>query len=137
MRSPTLEQPLPRILVVDDQPHVRASIEMVLQSKNFDVVLAESGCEGIKKFQESTFDLAIVDIYMPDMDGVKVIKAFRARNPNLPIVAISGVLLSASGRMTLDLLPTVPDLSNVICLKKPFVPSQLVQAIENAMGEVV
>jgi CheY-like chemotaxis protein len=123
-----------RILVVDDQPAVRASIEIMLHAKNFEVASVENGRAGLRAFEESFFDLAIVDIFMPDMDGVTLIKALRQRNPNLPIVAISGIPASASGQTTLDLLPTVPNLSNVICLKKPFRPDELIQAIESAIG---
>ena len=122
-----------RILVIDDQPAVRESIEITLHSKNFEVVSVEGGRAGLRAFEESSFDLVIVDIFMPDMDGVTLIKALRKSNPNLPIVAISGILVSASGQTTLDLLPTVPNLSNVICLKKPFRPDELIQAIQSAI----
>jgi CheY-like chemotaxis protein len=127
------DQLMRRILVIDDQQQVRVSIEIALQSNNFEVVSVGSGREALREFEKSSFDLAIVDIYMPDMDGVALIKALRQRNPILPIVAISGIPLSASGRTTLDLLPNVPNLSNVVRLKKPFRPNELIQAVQSAI----
>jgi CheY-like chemotaxis protein len=124
---------MPRILVIDDQPHVRATISIVLEAKGFEVVAAESGATGIRKFQESEFDLVIVDIYMPEMDGTRIIKLLRERAPNLPIIAISGVLLKASGRTALDFLPMSPAFENVMCLQKPFRPTELLNLVEKAM----
>ena len=128
---------MPRILVIDDQSHVRAAIMIALQAKGFDVVAVESGPLGLREFETSHFDLAIVDIFMPGMDGTKLIKALRERGQNLPVIAISGVLLRASGRTALDFLPMVPELSDVICLQKPFRPGELLQAIQKAFAVAV
>jgi len=123
-----------RILVIDDQPHVRATISVALEASGFDVVAVESGRLGLRELKKSFFDLAIIDIYMPDMDGVKLIKALRVDAPNLPVIAISGVFLGTSERTVLDMLPMAPDLSGVTCLQKPFRPKELLQAIQKAMG---
>jgi CheY-like chemotaxis protein len=120
---------MPRVLVIDDQPAVRATISLVLQSEGFDVTAAESGQLGLSEFDKSRFDLVIVDIFMPDMDGVKLIKSLRARIPTQPIIAISGVLMRASGRTALDLFAMAPELSSITCLQKPFRPKELLQAI--------
>ena len=123
-----------RVLVIDDQQYVRAAIVVALRANGFDVVAFESGRLGLNALDNSAFDLAIVDIYMPDMDGVKLIKALRERSPNLPIVAISGVMFRTSGRNVLDVLPTAHDLSGIACLQKPFRPKELVEAIQKAIG---
>ena len=125
---------MPRVLVIDDQSHVRAAITFALRAKNFEVVAVESGPEGLRVFENSPFDLAIVDIFMPGMDGVKLIKSLRERSPKLPIVAISGVLLRSSARTALDFLPLAPDLTDIICLQKPFRPNELMQAIQKAIA---
>jgi CheY-like chemotaxis protein len=76
----------------------------------------------------------IVDIYMPDMDGVTLIKAMRERTPKLPVIAISGALLRGTGRAVLDVLSKAPHLVGVTFLQKPFRPKELVQAIHDAIG---
>ena len=122
-----------RVLIIDDQAHVRAAISLTLQAKGYETVGANSGATGLREFDHSKFDLAIIDIYMPGIDGVKVIKMLRQRAADLPIVAISGVLLK-DATTALDFFPIVPALSNVVCLTKPFRPTELLQAIQQALG---
>jgi len=130
---------MPRVLVIDDQPHVRATISIALKANGFDVVAAESGRLGLIELNKTAFDMplfdaVIVDIYMPGMDGVTLIKAMREHAPKLPIIAISGALLRETGRTVLDILAKAPHLSGITCLQKPFRPKELVQAIQNAIG---
>jgi DNA-binding response OmpR family regulator len=117
---------------MDDQPHVRATIKATLQLNGFDVTEAGDGKAGLAAFDTTKFDLAIIDIYMPKLDGVKVIKQLRARNPALPIIAISGVALGKSARTTLDFLPDA-GLNDVFCLKKPFRSAELLSVVENVL----
>ncbi len=127
---------MPRILVIDDQPHVRATISLALQAKGYTVVSCDNGSNGLIEFDNGNFDIAIVDIFMPGLDGAKLIKMMRSRRPDLPIIAISGVLMKRSGRTALDFLSMSPDLSSVVCLPKPFKPSELLMAIERATAAV-
>jgi CheY-like chemotaxis protein len=120
---------MPRVLVIDDQPGVRATISLVLQAEGFEVTAVESGQLGLSEFHNSYFD-----IFMPEMDGVKLIKALRARIPTQPIMAISGVQLRASGRTALDLFAMAPELSSITCLQKPFRPRELLQAVLKALA---
>lgn len=124
---------MPRILVVDDQTPVRAAIVLALQAKGFDVAAADSGQSGLTKFGQSDFDLLIADLFMPGIDGVTLIKALRKRNPSFPVIAMSGVLLGTSGRTALDHLPNISELSDVVCLQKPF-RSDLLQAVAAALA---
>src|SRR5262245_21902718 len=88
---PAQEVFMPRILVVDDQADVRAMIAMVLRIHHFEVVEAAGSASGLKAFEEASFDLAIVDIFLSGSNGYEVIVAMRERVPHLPIVAISGM----------------------------------------------
>jgi CheY-like chemotaxis protein len=76
----------------------------------------------------------MVDIFMPDMDGVKLIRALRQRVPDLPVIAMSGVLVGESGRTVLDMLPMTSDLPNIMCLKKPFRSKELLDTIQKTIG---
>ena len=118
---------MPRVLVVDDQANVRTMISIVLRINGFDIVEAESAAAAVKLFGESGFDLAIVDIFLQGTNGSDLIAALRARAPGLPVVAISGMT-------ALDFLPETPELSDVVCLQKPFRPPDLMRAIEAAQG---
>ena len=116
---------MPRILVIDDQPDVRAMISIVLRIHHFEIVEAASAEAGLKEFEGSEFDLAIVDIFLQGTNGLDVIGLMRERVPGFPVVAISGMT-------ALDFVSVSPELSDVVCLPKPFRPSQLVRAIEAA-----
>ncbi len=118
-----------RILVVDDQPDVRAMIAMVLRVHHFEIVEAATGAEGVKAFEELSFDLVIVDIFLEETNGFDIIRTMRERVPTLPVVAISGVT-------ALDFVSASPEFADVICLSKPFRPNQLVSAIESANRSV-
>ncbi len=120
---------MPRVLVVDDQAEVRAIIAIVLRVQRFEIIEAASASEGLKAFEDSRFDVAIVDIFLQGTSGVDVITAMRERTPDLPVVAISGMT-------TLDFVSGSPELSNVVCLHKPFRPNELLRAIEEARESV-
>jgi DNA-binding response OmpR family regulator len=114
-----------RILVIDDQRDVRAMICMVLRVNHFDVAEAGSAEAGLKMFETSAFDLAIVDIFLQDASGFDVIAAMREKVSDLPVVAISGMT-------SFDAAAYSVELSNVVCLPKPFRPADLIRAIETA-----
>lgn len=120
---------MPRILVVDDQQDVRAMISMILRVNRFDVIEADSVKAGLKEFEASDFVAAVVDIFLKDENGFDLIDALRERSPDLPVVAVSGMA-------TLDVVVRSSDLSDIICLQKPFRPVELMRAIETARRSV-
>jgi DNA-binding NtrC family response regulator len=125
-----LKPPIPgeimsRILVIDDQADVRAMIGIVLRLHHFEIVEADSVAAGLKAFEDSSFDLAIVDIFLKGANGFDFIKTMRERVPELPIVAISGMT-------ALDFVSSSPEFSDIVCLQKPFRPHDLVRAVEAA-----
>jgi DNA-binding NtrC family response regulator len=114
-----------RILVIDDQADVRAMISIVLRVRHFEIVEAATAAAALQAFEHASFDLAIVDIFLEETNGFDLIRMMRGRIPNLPVVAISGMT-------TLDLVAGSTDLSDVVCLQKPFRPNDLTRAIEAA-----
>src|SRR6185312_13810552 len=102
-----------RVLVVDDQAYARATAAVVLRANGFEVVGVGDGESAIRTFEASPFDLVIVDIYMPRMDGVQLIKALRQRAAGVPIVAVSGVALHGSTRTALEYFTELPVLASV------------------------
>jgi DNA-binding response OmpR family regulator len=108
---------------------MRAMIAMVLRVHHFEIVEAATGAEGGKAFEESSFDLVIVDIFLQETNGFDIIRTMRERVPTLPVVAISGVT-------ALDFVSASPEFADVVCLQKPFRPNQLVSAIEAANRSV-
>jgi two-component system nitrogen regulation response regulator NtrX len=80
----------PRILVIDDEAAIRDSLRMILEYENYGFMGATSGQEGIALVQRDRPDLVLLDIKMPGMDGMEVLRKLHALDPTLPIVMISG-----------------------------------------------
>src|ERR1700730_8736232 len=79
-----------RILIIDDDLSVGSAIQMMLHRQGYDTELASDARSGVQAFEASKFDVVMVDIFMPGMDGLETIKGFRERAPTVPIVAMSG-----------------------------------------------
>jgi two-component system, NtrC family, nitrogen regulation response regulator NtrX len=80
----------PRILVVDDEPAIRDSLRMILEYEDYQFLGAASGQEAVAAVQKERPDLVMLDIKMPGMDGIEVLRKLHALDPTLPIVMISG-----------------------------------------------
>lgn len=80
----------PRILVVDDDPRIRESLGMLLQSAGYDVVTADNGVTAVAHLRGTVPDVLLTDINMPQMSGVELISHVRNLHPSVPIVAMSG-----------------------------------------------
>lgn len=79
-----------RILVIDDQPAVAAVIADGLLEAGHQVTIAIGGLEGLDALERMRPDVVFLDLVMPDLDGVEVLRRVRARDPELPVVVISG-----------------------------------------------
>jgi CheY-like chemotaxis protein len=79
-----------RVLIVDDDDVVRALIVAVLETLKHEATEVRTGVEAIRAHQQNPFDLIITDIYMPDMDGLELIRTFARSANKPPIIAISG-----------------------------------------------
>ena len=79
-----------RILVIDDEAAIRESLRMILEYEEYAFVGASSGQEGLAVVQRDRPDLVLLDIKMPGMDGMEVLRKLRALDETLPVVMISG-----------------------------------------------
>src|SRR5579863_6864930 len=78
-----------RVLVIDDEPDIRESLEALLSSENYRVDLAFNATEGLKKLETSTYDLVLVDLMMPDRSGMEVLEEIRLRDRDTPLFMIT------------------------------------------------
>src|ERR1019366_9096975 len=79
-----------KILVVDDNPRIRQSLQKVLRAEGYEVVLAAAGREGIEKFGAEQIDLLLLDVSLPDIGGWDVFGTVSSLNPFVPILIITG-----------------------------------------------
>ena len=115
-----------RILVVDDEGMNLKRTKIILE-KYYDVVFAESGVHALEKLNREWIDLVLLDIAMPDMDGIETFKRMKEDHINVPVI-----FLTASG--------DEDDVRSAICLgavnyiKKPFLPQELLKRVAKEFG---
>src|SRR6185295_1086587 len=78
------------ILVVDDEAAIRDSLHMILEYEGYRVEEAASGSQALTKVGERAPDAIVLDIKMPEMDGLELLKALRERGYDMPVLMISG-----------------------------------------------
>ncbi len=78
-----------RILVVDDEPAVRDSLERALRLDGYEVELARDGDEGLAKLREAAPDALVLDVLMPGMDGLEMCRTLRASGDRTPVLVLT------------------------------------------------
>lgn len=115
-----------RILVVDDELTVCKSIRQVLIREDCEVDMALSGEEALRKEAEQTYDVMIVDLMMPGLSGMDLLKMLKARNPKARIIMVTGY---PTMRNTLQAM----QLGAMDFLSKPFLPTTLRNLVAAAL----
>jgi CheY-like chemotaxis protein len=124
-----------RILVIDDDAAVRTAIATVLKRQGLDVVVVKDGQSGIDAIQQEKFDVVIVDIFMPGMDGLESIRAFKRYAPSVPMIAISGFMFRDSSRPAPDFLAMATKLGAAYSLHKPFRATELLRLVDACLTD--
>jgi CheY-like chemotaxis protein len=124
-----------RILVVDDDPHICLAIRAWLKRYGFRVAIADGGTSGLVALDNSTFDLMIVDTFMPNMRGFESIRVFHNHAPTVPLIAISGYAFAGLEESSPDFLRMALRLGATRCLRKPFRPTTLLGVIDECLSE--
>ncbi len=75
-----------KILIVDDDPNLRQLYGVELEEEGYEIVLAASGKEALEKFDTESPDIVTLDILMPGMDGIEVLRKMKEKNPELPVI---------------------------------------------------
>ncbi|MEX0828772.1 MAG: sigma-54 dependent transcriptional regulator [Nitrospirales bacterium] len=78
------------ICIVDDEPAILHSLSSILEDEGYQVVVAANGVEGLKVVRSDTPDLVMLDIWMPEMDGLETLKRLRSQFPGILVVMMSG-----------------------------------------------
>ena len=80
----------PRILVVDDDDTIRTTMKAILQDEGYTVDLASTGKEAIQKSQENNYNIALLDIRLPDIEGVELLKLLKDGVPRTRKIMVTG-----------------------------------------------
>ena len=78
-----------RILIIDDEAAIRESLETLLVLEGYVVDLAPEGQAGLRAIDTRTYDLVLLDLALPGLNGLEVLARIRERQPNLPVIMIT------------------------------------------------
>ena len=124
-----------KILIVDDDPDIRTAIGAVLEARDYEVVTAPDGEEGLVKLRDEKPDLMILDLLMPKMDGFAVCKELkdprRAKYSNIPILILTSVKEEASRRRYELETGLAMDVDDYV--EKPIDPYTLLERVEKLL----
>jgi CheY-like chemotaxis protein len=125
---------LARILIVDDDTAVQATVRLLLERAGHHVVTAGDGRKGLALIESGDFDLLFLDIFMPGMDGFETMRMVRQLRPLIPIIVISGKPVSLEPGSAPDFLTMATKLGAISSLQKPFKPAALLAAVEGSLA---
>lgn len=117
-----------RVLIVDDAAFMRMMLKDVLTKNGIEVVgEAENGLVAVEKYMELKPDLMLMDITMPEMDGLQAVKEIRKRDSNAKIV-----MCSAMGQQAMVIEAIQSGAKDFIV--KPFQPDRVIEAVKKALA---
>ncbi|MGA1790943.1 MAG: response regulator [bacterium] len=126
-----------KILVVDDDPDIQIALTTILEAKNYEILTASDGIEGLAKVKKEKPDLVILDLLMPNMDGFAVCKELKdprwSKYSDIPILILSSVREEPSRRRYE--LETGMELGVNDYVEKPIDPKILLERVERLLNK--
>ena len=118
----------PRILIVDDEPRMCGSLKILLSGQGYEIYTCNSGKEAIDHLDRDDFDLLLLDMILPDMDGYQIMDYLNNRNPEVPVIIMTG-------HVSVESAVKVLRQGAYDYLKKPFEIEELLKRVENAINQ--
>ncbi|MFW6274334.1 MAG: response regulator [Spirochaetota bacterium] len=120
-----------KILVIDDDSHIRDMLSEMLQDSGYQVVTAENGYEGIKEYHRDDFQLIIMDILMPEKEGIETYRELKQADSDVKVIAISG-----GGQIGAEqYLRMIRYFGVQYTFEKPVEKNKLLSTIESIIGQ--
>jgi CheY-like chemotaxis protein len=120
---------MPSILIIDDDDSFRASLCRTLRKEEYTIFEASEGRQGMKQLEHLPVDVILLDMFMPDKDGLETIGVLRRTHPGIRIIAMSG----GGFKGTVDVLHVAKKLGVRRTLAKPFTREQLLDALREEL----
>ncbi|MFO7780510.1 MAG: sigma-54 dependent transcriptional regulator, partial [Spirochaetia bacterium] len=114
------------ILVVDDEEGIREVLSAILQDEGYEVRVAADGIEGLAIMESESVDLVLLDVWLPNMGGVDVLKKIKEDSPEIPVIIISG-------HGSIDIAVKAVKLGAFDFLEKPLSLERVTTAVKNAI----
>ena len=117
-----------RILIVDDEKNIVSSLTSILSDEGYEVSMAGDGVEALELIQKDPPDLVILDIWLPGMDGIEVLKTLKSYNLGVEVLIMSG-------HGTIDTAVKATKLGAQDFIEKPFSLDRITESIQNILQE--
>jgi DNA-binding NtrC family response regulator len=117
----------PTILVVDDEPGARQSLEVILED-DYQVLTAQSGEEALEIFQKECVDLILLDVHMPEMDGLEVLRRIKEQDEEIDVIMVSALNLA---RKAVDAIK----LGAYDYITKPYEPEDILSTVNRVISK--
>lgn len=120
-----------RILIVDDEAGVRRTFDRILASAGYATATAESGSAALDALDDEAFDLVLLDLKMPGLNGVQTLREIRKRLPELPVY----ILTAFQNQFTTELREAAHDGVHFELMHKPIEAARLIEVTRGIFGE--
>jgi len=117
-----------KILVIDDEAGIRSSLKGILEDEGYEVKTTESGEDGFNLLKKQNFDLILLDIWLPQMNGIELLKKIKIMEENIQIIMITG-------HGTVETAVTATKLGAYDFLEKPLSLEKVVLTVKNALKQ--
>jgi CheY-like chemotaxis protein len=116
-----------KILVVDDEKNIRLTVQHSLMAANYEVETAANGLEGLEKFRNDHYDLILMDLRMPQVNGIEMLREIREKDTHVAAVVITAYL-------TIDTLLEAFSLGVSDYIRKPFSPNDVRETVRRVIA---
>lgn len=118
------------VLIVDDLPDMTETLQRVLEVHGHQVVLAQNGVKALQRLQDSAIDIMLLDIHLPEKDGIEVLREMRSLAQRPKVIAMTG-----GGRAAdFGVLEVAKKLGASVTLQKPFTMKELMEVINSLIA---
>ena len=115
-----------KILVIDDEPTVIESFKMILKIKDYDVVAFQDGEEAVKQFKAGEYSLAFIDMRLPRIDGLEILKKLKEKDPLIEVIVVTAYATEESHANAINL-------GALEYLRKPFLMEEVYELVERGL----
>ncbi|MCX5750573.1 MAG: response regulator [Candidatus Saganbacteria bacterium] len=115
-----------KIMVVDDEPSVLESFKMILKIKDYDVDTYPDGASALSVLKPNVYDMAFVDLKLPGMDGIEILKRIKETDPNVEVAIVTAYATESSHANAITL-------GALEYLRKPFLMEEIYELVERGL----
>lgn len=117
-----------RVLIVDDEKNIVGSLQEILADEGYEIATADDGLDALEIVQNDPPDLILLDIWIPGMDGIEVLRTLKTYYPEIEVLVMSG-------HGTIDTAVNATKLGAFDFIEKPFSLNQIVQSVGKALAQ--